>query len=238
MAIRRLLTLLILLLVSACGSYDYAPPPPTPEHLSIIHTPALGWMRELLHQCTVDHPEVALTVEERPATALELGAAEAVLKLGPPPEGLEGQVTLLGWEQIVIISDPNIAPSQLELPDLQQVYTSLAPAYQAWSYPENDELRVIFDEVVLTGKEISPHTKIAPNPRAMLASVEGDSNAVGYIPQSWLAEENIQLIPIIKETGAALRQPILAITMGQPEGVTRTFLACLTDAISQHGNSQ
>ncbi|MBL7163338.1 MAG: hypothetical protein ISS57_12085 [Anaerolineales bacterium] len=235
---RRHFALLVLLLVSACGTFDYAPLSPTPEHISVIHTPAIGWIKDTLHQCAVDHPEIALTVEEWPAAALDPGAADVIIKLGTPPEDFASDATLLGWEQIVIIAHPNIPASQLELPDLQNIYTSLDPVYQAWTYPETSPLRSTFDEVVLNGTAPSPHTKIAPSPIAMLESMQTDSSAVGYIPQSWIAEGDIQVIPMNDEIKSALRQPIIALTNDEPDGVARELLACLTNLISQSGNSQ
>ena len=230
---RRCFTLLALLLVSACGTFDYAPLPPTPEHISVIHTPAIGWIGNTLHQCAVDHPGIALTIDEWPDAALDLEAADVIIMLGTPTEDFESDATLLGWEQIAIIANPNIPASQLELPDLQNIYISLNPAYQAWTYPKANPLRSTFDEVVLNSTAPSPHVKIAPNPRAMLESIQTDSSAVGYIPQSWIAEGDILVIPTNDEIESALRQPIIALTDGVPAGVTRELLACLTNLISQ-----
>jgi len=193
-------------------------------------------MRETLHQCALDHPEIALTVDEWPSTALDVGAAEATLWLGSPPEGYSGSATLLGWEQIVIIANPDIPLTEIELADIRQIYTSIEPQYQAWSFPENSELRVVFDEVVLENNQISPHTKIAPNPGKLLEAIDGGSQGLGYITQSWLPAENVQIVPINAETASALRQPILALTTGEPQGGTRNLLACLTTKLSQSEN--
>ncbi len=228
---------LIMGLLASCRPIEKVPPPPTPEHITVVYTPALGWMAENMHQCALDHPEIALTVEERPSSAFDVGAAEATLVLGAPPEGFTGSPTLLGWEQIVVISDPNIAVTQLEVLDLIKIYTSLEPAYQVWSYPENSELREIFDEILLDYREVSPHTMIAPHPGALLESIEEESQWVGYLPQSWLSGENIQLVPLDDEITTALRQPVLALTLDEPQGVTRIFLKCLTDRMPQEGVS-
>ncbi len=232
---RKLFLPLIMGLLASCRPIEKLPPPPTPEHILVVYTPALGWMAENMHQCALDQPEVALTIEERPSSAFVVGAAEATLVLGAPPEGFTGTPTMLGWEQIVVISDPNIAVTQLEVLDLIQIYTSLEPAYQAWSYPENSELREIFDESLLDNREVSPHTQIAPHPGALLESFEGEIQGVGYVPQSWLSSENIQLVPLDDESTAALQQPVLALTLDEPQGVMRIFLRCLTDRMLQEG---
>lgn len=223
---------LCLILLAACLPINYTSAPGTPENLSIVYTPSLGWMQDTLHLCASINPKIALTVEERPISALEVGAAETILKLGSIPNGiLEGAtVTLLGWEEIVIISSPKIAPSQLELPDVQILYTSLEPDYQAWAYPQGSELYQIFSETILPDTSPSPHVKIAPSPQAMLEMIANQSEAVGFIPQSWLAEN--QPINVIREGyPKEFRQPILALTSSEPTGIRREFLHCLDELL-------
>jgi len=229
---RKIAASVILLLLAACGTYNYAPVPSHPEPLAIVHTPALAWMQDTLHLCASAHPKIALTVREVPVSALDLGAAHAILKLGPAPEEVlqDAHATLLGWESILIISSPEIPPGHLELPDLQILYTSLQPDYQAWSYPEGSEMSLIFNENILDGKTASPHLLIAPDPGAMLESVTMQPNTVGFIPQSWL--DGDETINIIREGyPEGFRQPILALTNGEPSGLTVDFLKCLEELL-------
>ncbi|MBC8509910.1 MAG: hypothetical protein ISR58_07225 [Anaerolineales bacterium] len=228
---RNILIFLALLLSAACTPFAYSPAPPTPEHISVVYTPALIWMGDDLNRCALEHPEISLTVEERSAASLQVEAAAATLTLDTIPEGFSGTTTQLGWEQVVIIANTDISSTQLELPDLQNLYKSLAPEYQAWSYPTSSELQKLFSKIILNGIEQSPHTKIAPNPQAMLTALEGSSQAVGFIPISLFSTRNIQIIPMPIEIESALNLPVLALTTGEPSGATRLFLGCLTDSL-------
>lgn len=222
--------LILLLSISACAPNYYAPPPEVPESIAVIYTPAIGWIRNNLHACAATHPKIALTLEERPLTSLDVEAAEVILKLGPAPEQIARHATLLGWEQIMIISDPNIPSGQLELPDLRLLFASMEPEYQLWSYPSDSELSNIFDQFVLLGKPSSPHVLIAPDPQAMLMVIRDQPNSVGYIPQTWL-RENTALNTIVDSYPDEFKQPILALTNGEPFGLTRELLACIQSTL-------
>jgi hypothetical protein len=67
---------------------------------------------------------------------------------------------------------------------------------------------------------------LAPNPAAMFEAIAADPLAVGYIPASWL-DKDIQIITIEVELQDAFTQPILALSVREPEGSLRTYLACL-----------
>ena len=160
---RNILSILVLFCTGACTPFAYSSPPPTPEHLSVVYTPALGWIEENLNQCSLDHPEIVLTTEVRPASSIEGGASTVTLTLGTIPEGFSGTATQLGWEQVVVIANTEIPTSQLELPDLQNLYTSLEPQFQAWTYPKDSELRLVFDEKILNNSKHSPDLIVAPS---------------------------------------------------------------------------
>ncbi len=228
---RKFLLVFLLAFTAACTPFAYSVPPPEPEHLSVAYTPALSWMEDNLNRCAQDQPEISLTVEVRPTASIEVGAVDVTLTLDTLPEGFSGTAAQLGWEQVVVIANAEIPATQLELPDLQNLYTSLAPVYQPWSYPENSELHTLFAEVILKEIEQSPHTKIAPNSEAMLAAVNNGPLAVGFIPITALGAENIQIIPMPEEIAAKLFLPVLALTPEESQGNARIFLSCLTDSL-------
>ncbi len=219
---RKFIILGILLLLSACTSFEYAPPPPTPQRLHVIYSPALAWMQESLHQCAVDTPGLALTVEVRAASMLHPEAGALTLRLGSAPDDEQHQTYLLGYEELVVFAHPDIPPSQLEAIDVAITFRSLEPAYQAWTYPPGDEIRAAFDAFLLAESGPSPHVKIAPNPNAMLDVVTNQTNSIGYATQHW-ARSDVQSIPL----GSESRLPILALTVDEPQGLMRSFIVCL-----------
>ena len=232
MTMRNLILLTTLAFTTACTPFAYSASPPTPQHLSVVYTPALSWMELNLNRCAQDQPEISITVEVRPVTSIEVGAADVTLVFGALPEGIRANVVQLGWEQVTVIANAEIPATQLELPDLQKLYTSLAPVYQPWTYPDNSELHAIFAELILKGIEPSPHTKIAPNPETMQAAINEASSAVGFIPISSVSAENIQIIPLPEEISAQMLMPILALSTAEPKGNVLILLGCLTDSLN------
>lgn len=229
---RRYSAFLLLLSLAACLPFNYAPPPPTAEQLPIIYTPALNWMQGILNACALTNPGAAITVEVRPASDLEIGPDEVFLRLGTAPQGLPEytRATLLGHEQIVIIASPEITPSQLEFPDVQMLYTSLTPEFQVWQYPQGSELYEIFTEHLLLGDKTTPHALVAPHPESMLEIISSQPNGVGYIPQSFLPKEHTMSVSDVgSPTG--FFQPIIALTVEEPAGLTRQYLHCLSEAL-------
>lgn len=229
---RKILLWILLLPLAGCLPFDYAPPPPTPEHVSVAYTPALSGIINTIHACALSNPKIAITTQVLPLNALEIGVADVILKLGPAPEGQfeAAYVTLLGQEQIVAIASPNIAPGQIEIPDVKILYTSLVPEYQVWQYPEGSELREIFDMHVLSGDNTTPQALMAPDPEAMLTSVSRHPNSVGYIPTSMLPAETTLSV---SDAGApqGFVQPVLGYTSSEPGGLLREFLHCLSETL-------
>lgn len=216
--------------LSACSGMEYAEPPAAPHALSVSYTPALGWIAEDLNHCAMEIPEIALIVTEAPASGLDFGAAEVYLRLGAAPEAPPYTATLLGYESIVVIAHPDVSPSYLEIIDVNIHYTHLDAEYITWMYPLGDEMRAIFDAVVLQGAEPSPHTQMAPNPAAMLEAIAATPGSVGYISEHWL-QPGVQSADPGPNYADALRVPILALTAADPQGATRQFLACLQNTL-------
>ncbi|MEA3350281.1 MAG: hypothetical protein U9Q82_06650 [Chloroflexota bacterium] len=226
MAIRNPLLILLLLLSTGCTPFAFAPPPPTPQTVTVAHTPALRWMRNLLHACAVEDPGMALFTEEIPASSIDIETADISILIGSPPQGNDAPATLLGWEEIIIVSNLNIDAASLDEAGIRSTYTSLEPRYQGWTYLPGSELNQIFNAAVLGDKLPPPQTMLAPDPAAMLSTVAENANAIGYLPQSWLTDE-VRTLPMSAEVENALHQPIIALTHAEPTGVIRTFLSCL-----------
>ncbi|MFN2150367.1 MAG: hypothetical protein ACK2T5_02140, partial [Anaerolineales bacterium] len=131
-----------------------------------------------------------------------------------------------GWGQLVLIAHPDLSPASLDQDTILKNYTALSPDFQVWTYPSGHELRTLFERDFLASKTQSPEAMIAPGPAEMLAAVSQNPTALGYILDSWVTSELVT-IPVDSATQLALRQPILAITRGDPQGVLREYLACM-----------
>ncbi|MBU0512539.1 MAG: hypothetical protein KKD28_15825 [Chloroflexi bacterium] len=217
-----------LLLVTACTPIATATPLPTPQLITVAITPTLRPWHDILHKCATANPEIALILEEKPETSLEVGAADLILRVGAPPEGIPGSAALLGWEEILIIAHPETKFDNWDIAKLHDIYTASPTPYQIWTYSPGSELRQIFDAAVLNART-SPYAFLAPDPAAMLEAVANDKRAIGYLPKSWL-NDAVRPVNVGSDLQNVLRQPILALTDTEPEGVMRAFLVCVQEA--------
>lgn len=224
MAMRIFLILIPLLIASACSSFEYAPPPATPETITVAYPPTLGWMESRLHDCAGQIPEMVLLVEER--VSPDLQGADVFLSPSPPPEGVPFVGTQLGRYALVMIANPAIDPTAINAMAIRNSYTSLEPPYQAWTYPANDPLHHLFETNLLEGS-YTPGVLLAPDPEAMLEAVADSEVAIGFVPEASL-DERTQVISLPEPFQARLELPIIAFTKDEPEGAARLFLKCLS----------
>jgi hypothetical protein len=220
---RKFLSVLLLLLLGACTPFDYAPPPATPEAITVAYPPTLGWIETALHDCAEQTPGMILLVEER--VSPDLQGAEVFLSPGPPSEGIPGYATLLGQESLVVIANPAIDPTTIDIATIRNSYTSLEPPYQAWTYPQGYSLRQIFKDALLEA-DYAPGVLVAPDPDAMVEAVATQESAIGFLLEADLVG-SVEVIPMSEEVEEMLEVAIIALTANQPEGVLRNFLGCL-----------
>ena len=224
-----LVTLISSIMISACGTYVTSTPPPSPQPIQVAFTTTLSPLVERLHQCALQHPEIALITHQTTIIGLEETNADLVLWLGEPELEAYKNAFILGEDSIEIIAGANVTLPDLSTDQLRNLYINPNATHQVWTYPSGHELRNLFDKVVMGGSATNANALLAPNPAAMLEAIAADSLAVGYVPASWL-EENIQTIAVKAELQDAFSQPLLALSLRQPIGNLRTYLACLQAA--------
>ena len=99
--------------------------------------------------------------------------------------------------------------------------------------PEGEPTRHIFDLAVMQNQLTSTEAMLAPDPGAMLEAVSQDRYAIGYLPGSFLTAGEpsftgkVKIIQLESSLEDLLRQPVVAITQGEPEGLLRSLLVCL-----------
>lgn len=223
---RRAVFLILLCGIAACTPFVTSTPPPSPQPIQVNYTSTLKPWVETLHQCAVEHPEIALITEETSGTILEFSGGDVTLWFGEPSRGIPGYAASLGADEIIVIAGSEVALRNLSTAQLQDWYSNPSSGYQIWSYDEGNELRSIFDKAVLGEAALSSYVLIAPDPGAMLEAIIADPMAIGYIPKSWLTS-GVQKIPIERELRTVFGQPILALTVSEPEGSLKNYLACL-----------
>lgn len=231
---------LILLIQAACSTPPTSPPAPTPQVVTVSLPTALRPLNEVLNTCRVAHPELAIIVNEAPATALEVEPGKLVFWLGVPPTDT-GYSAPIATEEILVIINPANDIDELSAGEVRSLFTGRTTHWeeagistvevQVWVYPEGNEIRRIFDTAT-EGAIITTQARLAPSPAAMLEATSDDPAAIGYLPRAWL-NTGVKSVSLDEETSAALRQPVLVLASSEPEGAGRTLLLCLQGSPGQ-----
>ena len=226
---RKVFFLLFFGPLMACTPFVTSTPRPSPQPVRVVFTSTLRPWVEILHQCALENPKIALITEETSAADLEFTSADLTLWFGEPPHGIPDYAASLGMDEIIIIAGSEVALRNINADQLQVLFTEPDPAYQVWTYSEGNELRAIFDNAVLGDASLSSYTLLAPNPAAMIEAIAADPMAIGYVPNSWLSG-NVQIISIERDLQAAFEHPVLALANAEPEENLRSYLVCLQNA--------
>jgi hypothetical protein len=238
----RKICLFCLFLLTACMGPSHATQAPTPVILDVALTPSLRPFSETLHTCAATHPEFVINVHETSASALENQTTDLVIRWGETP-GV-GYAAPIGAESLVLIVNASNHVLTIPVEKIRDIYTGRITSWgevggeqlpvQVWVYPDGDDAREIFELAIFSGDDLTSDAVIAPNPQAMLEAVGDDPFAIGYVPQTWLAQtisaEQVRPLNIDQKLVAKLHQSIIALSRDEPEGSLRQFLVCLQSA--------
>jgi DNA-binding transcriptional LysR family regulator len=236
-----LLSLASLLTLTACLPQQTTTPPASLRPLTVAFTPSLQPISIALNACVADFPQMALLVEEIPAPSIQNQSSDLKIWLGDPPDH-DWFATPLAWEQIVIIVHPSNPLTSMSGENLSDLFTGRIKRWSelggdegevvVWIYPKGDEIRQIFETNIMNGNQFSSQALLAPDPEAMLEAVAKDPVAIGFLPDAWITPQ-VKSIQVIPDLSNRLRQPVLALTAGEPHGLVRSYLLCLQGQTGQ-----
>ena len=221
------LIVIITLVFAGCRTIEPLPPPASPQVFRLGMPPSLApAMQDKLEACQHELESSIVFVEIKPQQALDYHTSDIVIQLGE--ENLTGNEFpfQVGWDQLVLITHPDMDVASLDEETILDRYTASQPPGEIWTYPPGHELRLLFDNTFLASQEVSPNALIAPGPAEMMAVISQNTSALGYALQSWVTSQ-VRTLPIDPAIQASLRQPILAVTLDNPSGFIREYLACL-----------
>jgi ABC-type phosphate transport system substrate-binding protein len=177
--------------------------------------------QQVLAGCVKEHPYVALLINDG-------SSPDITLQLGEPDKKFSGFSALLGWEKVVFVANQENDISNLEQKEWIGIFTQSPPELSVWSYPENSTLRLLFEEIILNGNDITPYASLVPDPESMLEAIRQDKKSIGYLPESWVTED-LTVIELDYATQKELQLPVLGVTESEPEGVVNAILVCMQD---------
>jgi hypothetical protein len=243
------LILAVLMLSSGCQPLT-ATLPPTPEIVRVQLTPALNSWDNKLHTCAAALPGIGLVVDSVPADQLDPNSVDLSLRFGLPTEFSQkttevSSPVILSTDTLVIIVNASNPLEQLSPEtvaaifsgritrwnDLQPESSAAQPAttdneIQAWSLPQGDDVRQVFDEAFMQGSNLYRQTHFAPDLTAMLEAISDNPGAIGYLLSSQV-QASVRVLNVEGQPGIDLEQPVLAYATQYPQGKVRQLLLCL-----------
>jgi hypothetical protein len=245
MSAKSLPLVLLVFVLASCQLIPAAPVIPTPQVWEVAGTPSLGWLVPGMNQCLQSLPDRAISYSEYPAPSFINESADVVLRWGAT-EGLKQPAFELGRDHLVFIVHPDNPLSQINLADLQAVFsgdlhlwmdvcpecTNLPEGdIELWTYVPGDDVQDLFEETILKDARISTGAYLAASPADVLIAVIKNPSAIGYLPAAWLKESSAQELTITDLSISSLTRPILAIPSSQPQDELNAWLACLSQTI-------
>jgi ABC-type phosphate transport system substrate-binding protein len=167
---------------------------------------------------------------------------DIVLEFGSPDNSRDDTyLSQVGWEKVVVVVNQENSLSQLSNNELKSIFSGQGSksengtdqASQVWTLPEGEPTRVIFDHAAMQTQSLTTESMLAPDPGAMLEAISQNIDAIGYLPGSFLTTNDssytskVKIIQLDPSLEAELRQPVIAITHSEPNGLVRSLLVCL-----------
>lgn len=237
MTVKHLWLLGLLFFLAACGTPEATTPGPTPEVIKVYYPAALQPWADKLSVCAGSNSQIAVFFMQSENPASSLSRHDIVLEMGNQIEiGASTYAAQVGWEQVVVLVNGANPLLQVSSDKLEQIFSGKVLDWESgsnqlihvWVLPEGETTRQIFDNALGLTKPLAPEALLAPDPVAMLKAVSQDESAIGYLPQSFLSKNgSVKILQLEPSLQQALRQPVIAITQGEPSGQARSLLACL-----------
>lgn len=223
-----LITLLVFL--TACTSPST---PPAPHLIKIQHTSSTqAWLPELF-SCE-SKADVAISIETRAADFFD-SSSQLSMRLGEPDEISTHAAYEIGTEEIVVVIHPENPLQSLTLSDLRAIFSGEIQNWadlggddipiQAWTFSPGEDIRKIFDSIVMLQQPISSQARLAVSADSMVAGVGFDPGAIGFLPHS-LVNADIH-IAYIEDMPSSIIAPVLVLTSPDADQTAITLVSCM-----------
>jgi len=222
----------------------------------INHSASTDWLLSAAADCAAGLPGIALLTSAEETAIDGLETLDVTLRWGEP-ENLPGYAVKITGSDFSFIVNPENPLERLPLARLEEItagslrtwrdlhencqncYTEEPPAdlldqlIQLYIYPDSEDVQVLFKTIIADSLAPSLSSAIlVPSTQAMNQAVLANRAALGYLPAQ-AADLTVLSVEITRNGKTLdLKQPMLAITDAEPQGVGRQWLACLTREVS------
>jgi hypothetical protein len=238
--------LLVSLILAGCGVEPLqATPFPTPVIWDVTLDPALDWLRPYLNACTQSLDGVFIVAQGSTADYQTPFANTFDIAWGSPVQ-IDGSAFILGWDELAVIVNEENPILGLSKTDLTKIFEGNTNQWaevpvssdlsngeiHVWTYPSGNTIQRDFEDILNTENYQNPFAGIAPNPQAMMEAVRDDPQAIGFLPERWIAP-GVKKVEILELDENELKKPILVIAGEQPGQEEKGWLLCVMDKIKE-----
>jgi hypothetical protein len=231
---RRILILCGWFFLASCTSQSVQiTPSPTIQVVSVRIDPAAAMVVDAIRVCSESLPQLAVSTSIQPAQLDNLNPSTLIIMWNET--GLDGhEAHPIASDKLLVIVNPDNPISSLRREQLLEIYlqeqkswtvpSGASQEISLWAYIEDDPVQKAFESVLSDIPLKFRSVNIAPDPKAMVATIKSDPNALGFIPRSWLVDgiKELTITPPLMDS-----YPILAILPDQMNDPSRSLVGCL-----------
>ena len=230
--------------------------PPEPVHLKVAGSTSMQPLVKALAQAyTQRHQHVTITVEGQGSlVGIELvrqGQADIAMAACPKPEDPSLWSVPIALDGIAIVVHPQNRVEELTMLQLRDIFFGWVGDWKevggqagditVVSREDGSGTRVVFEDLVMTGKRVTPMAVVMPSSQAVVEYVAEHPEAIGYVSMGYLSDQ----VKILRIEGVAptpesvcsgdyhLFRPFFLITHGEPAGETRDFIDFALNPVGQ-----
>ncbi|HET7145239.1 MAG TPA: hypothetical protein VFI68_14565 [Anaerolineales bacterium] len=201
-----------ILLLSSFLLFSCAPAE-QPSGTEVVHVyatfAAQPWLTEL-YACAADLSVVLNVNADGPDIYLRVGE----------PEVFISPVYQIDEEEILIVTNRESSIQNLSLEEAQDLFARGDPSAQVWVYASGEDVQIVFDQLVMEGRNVTSLAKMATSPQQMSDLVNLEKDAVGIIPRHWK-------VGTVRDVFSAGFIPVLAVTKEEPSGTVMDLISCM-----------
>jgi hypothetical protein len=230
----------ILFLLAACSTPSMRTPNPTPSSIFISYETYLPAIANQINSCASNIPSISIFYISDIDDQTLQSSSSITIKLDDI-NLTATQAFQVGTESLVVIVNkdhPLTNISANELPDIfsgqpMQVSETERVTFETLIYPNDNEMRRIFENAFPDTLRVASNAIICPDPQTVIETVASEPLAIGYIPLSYLSnidnklENQVQVLSLDPGIIAELTFPIVAQVNQPPNSYVQSLLHCL-----------
>ena len=156
-------------------------------------------------------------------------SADVLIRVGESAD-LTTPAFQIGTDDIIVAVHPQTGAGSLTIEQVRQLFTGQVTNWkdvggndvpvQVWTYPLDEDIQQIFDNVVLARQPVTSLAHLAVSAQAMSDAIGAQAGSVGVLTRRWKTGN-------AREALVVASAPVLAITKSEPQGAVKDLIACL-----------